>query len=79
MAYDKTTTWTGLSGVDSNWSTAGDWDNGVPTMASLAVFDATGAGFDCAVDGGLNSANWLFTASASGGDKARRMKKAGIK
>jgi hypothetical protein len=31
-------TWTG-GGVNNNWSTAGNWDTGVPTAAQPAIFD----------------------------------------
>lgn len=31
-------TWTG-AGADNNWSTAGNWDTGVPTAAQTAIFD----------------------------------------
>jgi cytoskeletal protein CcmA (bactofilin family) len=42
LAAGKTTTWTGNDPGDNNWSTAGNWDNGVPLAGDDVHFDATG-------------------------------------
>lgn len=34
-------TWTG-NGADNNWSTAGNWDTGVPTATTNALFTGVG-------------------------------------
>ena len=38
----KTTTWTNAAPADDNWSTAGNWDNGVPTSGDQITFCNTG-------------------------------------
>ena len=35
-------TWTG-AGADNNWSTAANWDTGVPTAGTTAVFNGVAA------------------------------------
>src|SRR5262249_17982343 len=49
----STTTWTGLGG-DTNWSTAGNWNNGVPGPGDTAVFNGTaGSHLQATVDAGF--------------------------
>ncbi len=38
----KTTTWTNAASADSSWSTAGNWDNGVPVSSDRVYFSAIG-------------------------------------
>lgn len=65
MAYDKTTVWDG-GGGDNNWSTADNWDNGVPGSDSLAQFDATSIK-DCTIDGSKPCGALDVQAGYSGG------------
>jgi hypothetical protein len=37
-------TWTGLAAPDNNWTTAGNWDSGVPVGGQVATFSGDGAG-----------------------------------
>jgi hypothetical protein len=37
-------TWTGLAAPDNNWTTAGNWDSGVPGSGVVATFDSAGNG-----------------------------------
>ena len=39
-SFEPNTSWQG--DVSSNWSEAGNWDNGVPTSSSQAAIDDTG-------------------------------------
>src|SRR5512143_2324648 len=44
-------TWTGLSGVDLNWSTAGNWSpSGVPVAADALTFDNTCTNCNSTID-----------------------------
>jgi autotransporter-associated beta strand protein len=42
-ARADTNLWTGASGTDANWSTAGNWSNGVPTAATQVFFGTNAA------------------------------------
>ena len=50
VAQAATVTWTGASGTDTNWSTAGNWDIGVPGPADDAVFSAAGVVYDASIN-----------------------------
>ena len=60
-------TWTGL-GADDNWSTVLNWDTGVPTATTPALF--TGAGLSgnkrCTITAGATCSNLDFTGYTAG-------------
>jgi hypothetical protein len=60
-------TWTGL-GADDNWSTVLNWDTGVPTATTPALF--TGAGLSgnkrCTITSGATCSNLDFTGYTAG-------------
>jgi len=60
-------TWTGL-GADDNWSTVLNWDTGVPTTSTPALF--TGAGLSgnkrCTITSGATCSNLDFTGYTAG-------------
>jgi hypothetical protein len=39
-----TSTWTGLAAPDNNWTSAGNWDSGVPDSFDTALFNGAGNG-----------------------------------
>ena len=45
-----TNTWTGASGSDLNWSTAGNWDPAIPTAGDDVSFFTNGVAFDVSVN-----------------------------
>ena len=57
--------WTGL-GADSLWSTAGNWDSGVPAGADTALFSGAGNGKTAVTFGGtVTNAGLWFSADAA--------------
>lgn len=58
-------TWTGL-GADNNWSTAGNWDTGVPTNTTTAIFSGNidplhPANKNCTITSGANCTDFNLT------------------
>jgi fibronectin-binding autotransporter adhesin len=59
-AWAQTSTWTGL-GPDNNWTTAGNWDGGVPSSGSTAIFNGPGNGnINISLGGTMQSINTLL-------------------
>src|SRR6266849_4162767 len=60
----SSSTWSGASGVDYNWSTAANWTAGVPGTGSVdtAVFDSTGAAHSAILNNDYTIKTLLFSA-----------------
>jgi hypothetical protein len=67
FSYTTTsTTWTGLSDADQNWSDLANWSNGVPGPGDTAVFSSTAGASTAVVDAAFSVV--LSIASNWGGD-----------
>lgn len=55
--------WTGSSGSDLNWSTAGNWDLSVPGPTDDVLFDATAVVFDTSIDNTVDASTSIQSLS----------------
>src|ERR1035441_7738749 len=63
MAQAATSTWTGASGTDTNWSNGLNWDVGAPGPADDAVFSAAGVVFDTSINNYVDASTTISTLS----------------
>lgn len=58
------TSWTGA--VNSNWSNAGNWNNGLPSTTNAALFNCISGANDCTIDTDVTPLYTSITGSYSG-------------